>query len=144
MSGEQENADCITYLFNLGLTQAEITLCLAVRHNVHISVRHLRRLLARLQLYRRHGLTGPDVVVTYIAEQLRGSGRLHGYRMMTERCRSVRLRVSGNQVYDVLSFLDPEGLTQRRRRRLRRSHYNIPEPNFIWYLDSYDSLHLAL
>lgn len=88
----------------------KITLCLAVRYNIHIGVRHLRRLLARLQVYQWRGLTEPDVIVNYIAEQLRGRGCLHGYRMMGERCRSAGLRATRNLVYEVLSVLDPEGL----------------------------------
>lgn len=130
----------VTYLFNLGLTQAEIALCLAITDDIHISVRHLRRLLARLQLYRRRNLTEPDALVNYIADQLRGPGRLHGYRMMTERCRSAGLRVTRDLVREVQSALDPEGVVQRRARRLRRRHYSVPGPNFIWHMDSYDKL----
>ena len=136
---EQEN-DRITYLFNQGLTHAEIATCLAITDNVHISVRHLKRRLARLQLYRRRNLTDPEVVFNYIADQLRGPGRLHGYRMMTERCRAAGLRVTRNLVYAVQSVLDPEGVRERRARRLRRRHYSVPGPNYIWHMDSYDKL----
>ncbi|TKS74457.1 Spindlin-1 30000 Mr metaphase complex SSEC P [Collichthys lucidus] len=63
MSEEQENIDQrITYFFNQGLTKAETASCLAI-DDVHISVRHLRRRRARLQLYQRRNLTEPDVVV---------------------------------------------------------------------------------
>ena len=68
MSEEQEHIDhCVTYLFNQGLTQAEIALCPAITDNLHVSVRNLKRKLARLQLYWRCNLSEPDVVVNYIA-----------------------------------------------------------------------------
>ena len=51
MSEEQEHIDNrITYLFNQGLTQAEIALCLAITDNIHINVCYLWRGLARFQL----------------------------------------------------------------------------------------------
>ena len=141
VSEEQEHIDNrVTYLFNQGLTQAEIALCLAITDNRHISERNLRRLMARLQLYRRRNLNESDVVINYIADQLRGPARLYGYQMMTERCRSEGLRVTRNFVYAVQSVLDPEGVQQRRARRLRRRHYSVPGPNYIWHMDSYNKL----
>ncbi|XP_034552285.1 uncharacterized protein LOC117821856 [Notolabrus celidotus] len=60
--------------------------------------------------------------------------------MMTERCRSAGLRVTRNLVYEVQSVLDPEGIVRRRGRRLRRRHYSVPGPNYLWHMDSYDKL----
>ena len=82
MSEDQDHINHhVTNLFNQVLTQAEIALCLAITDNIHISVRNLKRRLARLQLYQRCNLSEPNVVVNYIADQLRGPGYLHGYRM---------------------------------------------------------------
>ena len=75
MSEEQERINHrVTYFFSQDLTQAEITLCLVTTDTIHISVRNLKRLLARLQLYRQCNLSEPDVVINYIADQLRGPG----------------------------------------------------------------------
>ena len=64
MSEEQEHIDhCVTYIFNQGLIQADIAVCLAIIDNIHINVPNLRRRLARLQLYQWRNLSGPDVVV---------------------------------------------------------------------------------
>ena len=64
----QEHIDHrVTHLFNQGLTQAEIALCLAITDNIHINVHNLKILLARLELYPRRNLSEPDVVVNYIA-----------------------------------------------------------------------------
>ena len=68
MSDPQEHIDrCIRYLFNQGLTQAEIALCLGITDNLHISVHNLKRRLARLQLYRRHNLSELDICVNDMA-----------------------------------------------------------------------------
>ncbi len=79
--------DRIRFYFDQGLTQTEIALCLSVIDDLHISVRHLRRRLSGLQLYRRRQYSDPERVVNFIASQLEGPGCLHGYRMMHERCR---------------------------------------------------------
>ncbi len=79
--------DRICFYFDQGLTQTEIALCLSVIDDLHISVRHLRRRLSGLQLYRRRQYSDPERVVNFIACQLEGPGCLHDYRMMHERCR---------------------------------------------------------
>ena len=53
----------LTYLFNQGLTQDEIALCLAITDNIHISEHDLKGWLARLQLYWWRNLSEPDVVI---------------------------------------------------------------------------------
>ncbi len=52
------------FTFDQGLTQTEIALCLSVIDDLHISVRHLRRRLLGLQLYRRRQYSDPERVVT--------------------------------------------------------------------------------
>ncbi|XP_055045258.2 uncharacterized protein [Misgurnus anguillicaudatus] len=129
----------IRMYYNQGLTQAEIALCLSVRDGFQISPRHLRRRLARLQLYRRR-LSDAAEIVNFISNQIRGPGRLHGYRMMHERCRLAGLRVTRDMVQEIQSHLDPEGVQQRRGTRLRRRCYSVPGPNYLWHMDSYDKL----
>ena len=58
----------LRYIFNEGLTQADIASLLAIIDNIHINGRHLRRRLARLQVYRWSILSGPDVIVASLAE----------------------------------------------------------------------------
>ncbi len=50
------------FTFDQGLTQT--ALCLSVIDDLHISVRHLRRRLSGLQLYRRRQYSDPERVVT--------------------------------------------------------------------------------
>ncbi|MGH0137660.1 UNVERIFIED_CONTAM: hypothetical protein FKN15_071616, partial [Acipenser sinensis] len=74
---------------------------------------------------------------SFITTQLQGSGQLHGYRFMHERCRLAGLHVSRGLINQILSSLDPEGVL---RRRLIRRRYNGKGPNFLWHPDSYDKL----
>ena len=60
MSEEKEHIDHrVTYLFNQGLTQVEIALCLAITDNIHIKVPNLRGRLERLQLYQGRNASEP-------------------------------------------------------------------------------------
>ncbi len=63
--------DRIRFYFDQGLTQTEIARCLSVIDDLHISVRHLRRRLSGLQLYRRRQYSDPERVVNFIGSQLR-------------------------------------------------------------------------
>ncbi len=132
--------DRIRFYFDQGLTQTEIALCLSVIDDLHISVRHLRRRLSGLQLYRRRQYSDPERVVNFIASQLEGPGCLHGYRMMHERCRLNGLRLTRAMVREIQISLDPSGVEERRGRRLRRRRYGVPGPNYLWHMDSYDKL----
>ena len=40
----------------------------------------------------------------------------------------------------VLKELDPEGVTDRRSKTLRRRVYHTPGPNYSWHVDGYDKL----
>ena len=75
MSEQEHVYERITFLFSQGLT-AEKALCLA-GERIYISVPHLRKQLARIQLYRQCNLSkiGHDV--------------LHGYRMMSVQSGAV-------------------------------------------------------
>ena len=127
-------------LFHLGLSQVEICAFLAQRFDYTVSERHLRRILARLRLYRRKVFSDLDEVVDFVSRQLAASGQLHGYRFMHQRCITNGLAVSKETVRIILKHLDPEGVELRRRRRLVRRRYMVKGPNYLWHLDSYDKL----
>ena len=80
---------------------------LAVRHGVIISKRHLMRLL------KMHGLTRKvyadlGEVKDFIIQQLKGPGRLHGYRWMHHKCLSNGICAKKEDVRIILSSLDPD------------------------------------
>lgn len=127
-------------LFKLGLGQEEICAVLLTRFHYNLSVRHLRRILARLQLYRRKDFTNLNEVVEFLQRQIERSGQLHGYRFMHLKCITHGLVVSRETVRVLLGILDPEGVEVRKSRRLVRRRYSVKGPNSLWHLDSYDKL----
>ena len=131
--------ELITLYFNLGFTQKETLYFLISKHDILLSLRHLRRILKRLSLYRRQYSDIVDVAV-FIYEKLTTSSQLHGYRWMHSLCVANGLKVSRDRVRLLLQILDPVGVDQRRRHRLQRRLYQGVGPNFTWHIDSYDKL----
>jgi hypothetical protein len=50
------------------------------------------------------------------------------------------LRVSHDTVRLILRQVDPVGVSNRQRHRLRRRTYTSSGPNDTWHLDGYDKL----
>ena len=79
--------------------------------------------------------------ITNVESELRGSGRSAGYRAMHQRLIiKYGQRINRESVRLILKALDPEGVEDRSRRRLRRRKYRAKGPNYIWHLDGYDKL----
>ena len=77
-----DSTECLAELyFHLGLKYREIVSLLALKHDVQISERHLKRILKWLNLARKR-YSNIGRVIAFIQTELQGSGRLHGYRMM--------------------------------------------------------------
>ena len=91
-------------------------------------------------LYRRKHISNIEDVIRFIQDQLDKSGQMHGYRWMHFKCIQNGLTVSQDAVRLLLQILDPAGVAQRKRRRLRRRKYRGVGPNYIWHVDSYDKL----
>ena len=134
-----ENINFIKFYFNMGLTYKNMLEALAVRHNVIMCLKTLKRILKKNGLFRRRYDALEDAV-RFIRDELRGSGSLHGYRVMHARCAEKGMSIRKEDVRMILSTLDPEGTELRRRRRLSRRAYFAKGPNFIWHVDSYDKL----
>ena len=135
-----ERQRLITMYFKLGMTFEEISLILARKHDVIISVRQMKRITATLGLYRRKNRSDPLDVASYICQELRRSGQLHGYRWMYTKCKERGYVVDQETVRLIIKYLDPEGVRCRTRRRLRRRAYFNMGPNFLWHMDGYDKL----
>ena len=114
---------------------------LTLHHEIFISLRHLRRLMWRLGLYRRGHPSNIHIVADAVRAELEGSGRLIGYRLMWRRLTTqYGLHVSQNTVRLLLGILDPRGVALRRRGRLHRRQYICRGPNQVWHIDGMDKL----
>lgn len=75
-------AELIKQYFYLGFACSEIALLVFCRHNIKISVRHLKRLLKQQLLNRRIAYVPFNIVKDIVENELLFSGDCIGYRSM--------------------------------------------------------------
>ena len=113
---QDEIIDCY---FNLEFTAQEIVFFLANVQCMYISLRHLKKILRRLGCRRRRFQSDPDEVVDVVQQELKGSGKLLGYRAMYQRLLNYhRLVTTKAVVRHILRVFDPEGVEHRSRHIL--------------------------
>jgi len=135
-----ERNGVIEQYFRVGLTHRDIVAALKLQHDTYISLRQVQRILAGVHCRRRHGNIDAAAAIDYVREQLRGSGQLHGYRWMYYKCLNAGFHVSREAIRVICKAIDPEGVEQRKKRRLNRRSYFVNGPNYCWHLDGYDKL----
>ncbi|KAK0153303.1 hypothetical protein N1851_005037 [Merluccius polli] len=126
--------------FRIGFNNKEILAILAQNHSVVISVRTLKRLCGKLCLFRRRNHTNLEEVAAFLQTELAGNGQMQGYRWLHLRAIHKGYVVSQNTVRQLIKLFDPEGVEQRRARRLSRRQYHSKGPNALWHMDGYDKL----
>ncbi|KAG5278045.1 hypothetical protein AALO_G00094580 [Alosa alosa] len=114
---------------------------LATKHNISLSLRTLKRKLKNAGLSKRRNYTPVATIRAAIAEELKGSGQLLGYRSM---CQTLRQKYSfvvrRDDVMHLLRELDPPAVHNRTMRRFTRRTYHSMGPNEVWHIDGYDKL----
>ena len=129
--------------FKLGYSHAEILSCLFLLHDRRLSLRQLKRILARRGLKRRQASSDLVAFSNAIEHELKGSGSEVGYRSMWQRLVTDHgLAVCKDTVWYALRIFDPDGVDRRLRRRLQRRQYKGRGANFIWHIDGYDKVSL--
>ncbi|CAB3986707.1 Hypothetical predicted protein [Paramuricea clavata] len=73
-------------------------------------------------------------------QELDGSGCSGGYRAVWHTLKMEGIQVPREVVRLVLKELDPEGVSERRSKTLRRRVYHTPVPNHSWHVDGYNKL----
>lgn len=97
--------------------------------------------MQRRGLRRRGNREDLGLVVRTIEEETEGSGSCIGYRAVWQRLRNDHgMVVSRETIRQALRIIDPEGVSQRLRNRLRRRQYRAKGPNYLWHIDGYDKL----
>ncbi|XP_073238058.1 uncharacterized protein [Porites lutea] len=147
--------ELLKHYFDLGFSYSEIWALLAFAHGIYFSMRHIRRMLNRMGLYRRkHKSSAREVIAAfrmfavicffhhYHQSELTGSANCIGYRLvMYQRLRNDHhLVVDRETVRLALKVMDPDGVAERKKHRLKRRKYFSPGPNFLWHIDGYDKL----
>ena len=80
-----KRADLVEQYYNLGLNYNEIVVFLGLLHGCILSTRQLKRILRQHGLGRRRNHSDIEHVNRAIQRELRGSGSMMGYRLITSR-----------------------------------------------------------
>ena len=142
LRGPQRRDDLVAEYFNKGYTNNEIVFALLSTHSVCISLATLKRILQRLGLRRRHNIMSPfHDIIGAILDIVEHSGQCPGYRTVWKRlCSQYNMRVTRNEVMELMRVIDGQSVERRRKRRLLRRRYICPGPNYVWHIDGYDKL----
>lgn len=135
-----EVRDVAAFYFHLGFHYSEILECLAHMNGIILSLRTLKRILSKANLFRRKRKSDILDVALYIMHEVQGAGQLHGYKLMHLKCIQKGFAVTQSDVRYLQHIIDPDGVAYRKRNRLRRRLYSNPGPDFMWHMDSYDKL----
>ena len=109
------------------------------------SMRTLDRRLRRFNIYYNDEDVSVGDVMEAVDEELQGPGKLLGYRAMHKKIRQQHgLNVTRDQVYDVMSELDPEGLEARGgvggKKQRKKGNFTTRGSNWVHSLDGHDKL----
>ena len=139
--GQRSRDSLIEQYFNLGFGYTEILAFLCIVHGSQLSVRHLKRILARKGLRRRGDQSGPFEVISAVDKELMCNGGLLGYCQMHQRVTLDHGKVVDREtICRILQVLDPEGVRTHVLHKLRRRKYKSKGLNYIWHIDGYDKL----
>ena len=123
----RDETELITSYFQQGFTNVEILEFLKL-HGIEFSSSTLKRRLQSLGLRRR-------------IYHLSGSKCNVGYRKMWKHVMTkYGIAVQRDFIRKCLVKLDPRGVENRSKRRLRRRAYSPRGPNHIWHIDGHDKL----
>ena len=109
--------------FSNGFTYLEIQEFLRVYHRQAISLSTIKRHLKKLNLFRRpvkRILTDGATLLAAVREKLSGRGSNIGYRRVWVHLRKTAFKVRQEDVRQAILEYDPDGVSKRKRRKLRR------------------------
>ncbi|XP_061191700.1 uncharacterized protein LOC133199914 [Saccostrea echinata] len=134
----------IEFYHRLGLPHKEIAILLKTKHNQHYSVEYLKRkVIPKLHLNNRRGsaqLTNFDDILQAILLEM----SLKPDRSVSDVFFRLRFIygyiVRRKLVREIMTTLDPKGMSRRKGNKLKRRQYLSKGPNWIWHIDQYDKL----
>ena len=99
-----------------------------------IGLSTIKRHLKKLNLFRRpvEGIRTDDATfLAAVKEELSGGGSNIGYRRAWAHLRKTGLKVRREDVRRAILQYDPDGVSKRKRRKLRRRKYFSAGPNYL-------------
>ena len=134
--GENDNVtDIIADYFHRGYPYA-IIVELLNKQGIVMHLWTLKRKLKDMGLSRRGSHVDEGMLRYVIVEEMQGAGRLSGYRSIWHALRlRHHIHVPRNLVARLVKEIDPDGVEERKSRRLSRRRYLSLGPNFCWHID---------
>ena len=137
---ENDDEDLICYYFYKGFAYLDICRFLLQYHGIKMSLSTLKRRMKQLNLKDKIRNT---MLILCEMKSLHFS-KVHivlvDNRSIWHSLQLNGTRVPRRVVRLLLRKLDPEGVAERRRHRLKRRTYHNPGPNYAWHCDGYDKL----
>ena len=131
--------EAIDAYFNSGFSYNAILCFLEKYHDVSMSLSTLKRRLSQYNLKRNKTDVDLTDVERLIQNELDGLGSISGYRGMWHTLRvKYGLCIQREEVESLLRRLDPAGVAEQKRHKLKRRKYTSPGPNYCWHVDGND------
>ena len=123
--------EAIEAYFNSGFSYNVILCFLEKYHDMPMSLSTLKRKLCQYSLKRNKADVDLSDVERLIRNELDGPGNICGYRGMWHTLRvKYGLYIPRGEVASLLRRLDPAGVEERKRHKLKRRKYHSPGPNY--------------
>lgn len=104
-------------------------------------MRHLKRLLRLWNLIKCITRSPLDRVFKAVKDELVGSGKQLGYKLMWQRVKiKYGLNVKRVVILQMLHLLNSCGIQHWRAKWFQRHLYICPGPDFVWHLDGHNKL----
>ena len=84
--------------------------------------------------------TDDATLLAAVRQELSGSRSSIGYRRVWAHLQKTGLKVRREDVRRVILQYDPDGVSRRKRRKLRQRKYFSAGPNYSWHTDGHDKL----
>ena len=126
----------IKHYFDLGYKYITILSQLEWHHNIHISMRTLKKRLNDHGLKRKKNEVDVEQIRIFIQEIIAGPGSMWGYRSVWHALRiKYKVHVPCKLVATLLRELDPEGVNLQRQHKFFRQRFASHGPNCCWHID---------
>jgi hypothetical protein len=133
--------EAIEGYFYSGFNYDVILNFLSKYHGISMSMSTLKRRLSNYNLKRNKRDLNLSDIEGMIRHELDGPSCVSGYRGMWHTLRvKYGVHVPRKEVECLLRQLDPDGVEERKRHKLKRRSYKSPGPNYCWHIDGYDKL----
>ena len=112
-------------------------------HQLTISLSTIKRHLKKLILFKRpieRIRTDDATLLAAVREEISGSGSNIVHSRVLAHLRKTGLKVQLEDVRRAILQYDTDGVSRRKRRKLRRRKYFSAGPNYSWHTDGHDKL----